>query len=159
MPEFLPYDPGVLPTKHAPLPGEGFELQVDGLPPRKNRNRSLRNIAHPFYDRFVRLRAAAIEAMDGRAPYRGIVGLELTMHCAERLHYDELIEFMGGVMDTLDGSHGPTFTYLPIVYEDDCQVSMGNIAIHPSSDEFYRLQVAFKHDEEIIGEQVGAQNP
>lgn len=25
-------------------------------------------------------------------------------------------------MDTLGGSHGPTFTYMPIVYQDDCQV-------------------------------------
>ena len=158
MPDFLPYDPGVLPTQHAPQAGEGFELAMEGLPPRKNRSRSIRNTTHPYYDRFVRLRASAIHAMDGRAPYRGIVGLELTMSCKEQFRWDALTEFMGGVMDTLDGSHGSTFTYLPIVYEDDCQVSMGNIATQPSKDEFYKLKVTFKHEREKYGEQAGSSN-
>ena len=91
--------------------------------------------------------------MDGRAPYRGIVGLELTMFCMERFHWEALNEFMGGVMDTLDGSHGPTFTYLPIVYEDDCQVSMNSVGSRPSRNEFYQLKVTFKHEREKYGEQ------
>lgn len=33
-----------------------------------------------------------------------------------------LLDYIGGVMDTLDGSHGMSFTYLPIVYQDDCQI-------------------------------------
>jgi hypothetical protein len=158
MPDYIPYDPGVLPSKHAPKAGEGFELTIERLPPRKNRSRSIRNTTHPFYDRFVRLRASAVRAMDGRAPYRGIVGLELTMFCKELHRWDVLNEFMGGVMDTLDGSHGPTFTYLPIVYEDDCQVSMGNVAIQPSREEYYILKVTFKHERERFGEQDGTSN-
>ena len=30
--------------------------------------------------------------------------------------------YLSGVMDTIGGSHGPSFIYLPIVYLDDCQV-------------------------------------
>jgi len=33
-----------------------------------------------------------------------------------------LVDYVGGIEDTLDGSHGFTFTYLPIVFQDDCQV-------------------------------------
>lgn len=33
-----------------------------------------------------------------------------------------MVDYVGGVIDTLDGSSGTTFTYLPIVFEDDCQV-------------------------------------
>ena len=158
MPDYIPYDPGVLPSKHAPQAGEGFELTNVGLPPRKNRNQSIRNTTHPFYDRFVRLRASAVSLMDGRAPYRGIVGIELTMFCKELYRWDVLNEFMGGVMDTLDGSHGPTFTYLPIVYEDDCQVSMGHVAIQLSREEYYILKVTFKHERERFGEQAAPCN-
>lgn len=159
MPDYTPYDPGVLPSKPAPQAGESFVLKIEGFPPRKNRSRSIRNVTHPFYDRFVRLRSAATRAMDGRAPYRGIVGLELTMFCQERYRWDILNEFMGGVMDTLDGSHGPTFTYLPIAYEDDCQVSMGNIGIRASKHAFYELKVTFKHERDKYGEGADGKTP
>ncbi len=36
--------------------------------------------------------------------------------------YSSSSEYLGGVLDTLDGSSGVTFTYLPIVFEDDSQV-------------------------------------
>jgi len=33
-----------------------------------------------------------------------------------------LCDYGAGILDTLDGSHGFCFTYLPIVFQDDCQV-------------------------------------
>jgi hypothetical protein len=46
-------------------------------------------------------------------------------------------------MDTLDGSHGPTFTYLPIVYEDDCQVCFCNSSVAPAEEPRYQLKLVF----------------
>ena len=115
----LPYDPGSLPTRPAPLPGEMLVLEVSGLPPHKDRSRSIRNPTHPRYQSFVDLRRAAAREMNGRAWFRGPVGLtlEIRSHASE-LEYS-VIDYVGGIMDTLDGSHGRMFTYLPIVYEDD----------------------------------------
>jgi hypothetical protein len=45
-------------------------------------------------------------------------------------------------MDTLDGSHGTAFTYLPIVYQDDCQVVLGEFH-HVQSDEL-RYEVVLR---------------
>ena len=67
MNEFLPYDPGVLPTKPPPEPGATLHIAVDGLPPYKDVNASIRNPKHKIYSRFVALREAAIREMDGRA--------------------------------------------------------------------------------------------
>ena len=55
----------------------------------------------------------------------------------------DLLQYVGGVMDTLDGSHGPEFTYLPIIYQDDCQVVLGEFH-HVRSDEVrYEMQLSF----------------
>jgi hypothetical protein len=55
----------------------------------------------------------------------------------------DLLDYVGGVMDALDGSHGPGFTYLPIVYQDDCQVVLGDFH-HVRSDETrYELELGF----------------
>ena len=46
-------------------------------------------------------------------------------------------------MDTLDGSSGFTFTYLPIVFEDDCQVSLGRSMWLPASFINYTVVIGF----------------
>jgi hypothetical protein len=50
---------------------------------------------------------------------------------------------MSGIMDALDGSSGPTFTYLPIVYQDDCQVAKSSFQFEQADQERYRLVVEF----------------
>ena len=34
-----------------------------------------------------------------------------------------LLDYAAGIEDTLDGCHGFSFTYLPVVFEDDCQIA------------------------------------
>lgn len=50
---------------------------------------------------------------------------------------------MGGIADTLDGSHGCEFTYLPIVYQDDCQVVESESKFIVSNETRYVLEVIF----------------
>jgi len=113
-------DPGIIPSRPAPMPGESIHLSLGGFPPHKDTHFSIRNPRHRYYQRFAVLRQAAIQAMDGRKWFDGPVQLDLDLY-APMLPFT-LSEFLGGVMDTLDGSHGYEFTYLPIVYQDDCQV-------------------------------------
>jgi hypothetical protein len=145
---FLPYDPGPLPTQVSPKPGESLSIALSGLPPYKEIGRSLRNATHPRYAAFAALRQAAIEAMRGRAWYLGPVKLDLTVYGPSLPKNRELIDFVGGVMDTLDGSHGPTFTYLPIIYEDDCQVAAGRHEFIDSSTARYEISITFLRDRE-----------
>lgn len=119
---FLPYDPGTLPTAPSPAPGEQIELNLLGFPPAKKRRRAFRRPGADHYDRFVRLRQAAQAAMGGRAWSHGGIQLNLTIRAPELEPGCCLIAYLGGIMDSLDGGHGPNFTYLPIVYEDDCQI-------------------------------------
>jgi hypothetical protein len=152
MNDFLPYDPGALPIAPAPSAGETILIRLDGLPPYKDEHFSIRNTRHKVHSRFTVLRQAAIRAMAGRAPYRGAVGLDLDMHAPHFENGRSLTDYMGGVMDTLDGSHGMEFTYLPVVYEDDCQVASGRNQFHPHASEFYELTIHFLSDA-IEGEQ------
>ena len=144
MSNFLPYDPGLLPTRPAPAPGETLLLGVPGVPPIKTVGQSLRNQGHPQYSWFVILREAATRAMAGRAWYFGPVGLYLTIFGPSSLDRWSLNDYLGGIMDTLDGSSGQTFTYLPIVFEDDCQVCACQARWIESSESSYRLEVTFK---------------
>ena len=48
-----------------------------------------------------------------------------------------LVDYLGDVMDTVDGSHGTHLTYLPIAYNDDCQVSDGASSFNRSEVEWY----------------------
>lgn len=121
----LPYDPGVLPTEPPPKPGDTLSMTIEGLPPYKDTHASIRNPKHKIHVRFVALRRFAIEAMAGRACYRGAIRLDFEMRAPEFEANRSLVDYTGGIMDTLDGSHGLSFTYLPIVYEDDCQVCSG----------------------------------
>jgi len=143
MRDSLPYDPGVLPTKLAPSAGETVTCRVDGLPPYKDEHFSIRDDRHKIHDRFKALRDAAMRAMDGRAPYRGPVRLDFDMHAPGFEAGRALIDYTGGIQDTLDGSHGVEFTYLPIVYEDDCQVCAGRSRLIRDSMEFYELRITF----------------
>jgi len=143
---FLPYDPGQLPTKPPPDPGDSITIELPGLPPHKEIRQSIRNVTHPRYEAFVALRRAATDAMDGRAWYLGPVQLDLTVYARSRPDNVLLIDYVSGVMDTLDGSHGPSFTYLPIVYEDDCQVASGTHQFVESNEEKYEIRIVFLRD-------------
>jgi hypothetical protein len=140
---FLPYDPGNLPTKPAPRRGESLSIEVQGLPPYKDLSRSIRNVKHPRYGSFVALRRAATEAMDGRAWYFGPISLDLLL-LAPALHKGRRPnDYAGGVSDTVDGSSGFTFTYLPIVFEDDCQIVHLRATFRRARKTRYRLKVKF----------------
>jgi hypothetical protein len=118
-------------------------IRLDGLPPYKDKRFSIRNTRHKIHSRFAALRQAAIKAMAGRAPYRGAIGLDLDMHAMKFEKRRSLTDYVGGVMDTLDGSHGVEFTYLPVVYEDDGQVASARSAFHASGGSFYELTIHF----------------
>jgi hypothetical protein len=143
---FLPYDPGSLPTDAPPVPGDSLSLSLPGFPPCKELGRSLRNVEHPRYNAFVALRRAATEAMRGRAWYRGPIRLDVILYAPSLPENRKLIDYIGGIMDSLDGSHGFTFTYLPIIYEDDCQVTDGRHQFVQSTSERYDVHVVFLPD-------------
>jgi hypothetical protein len=143
-------NPGVLPSKPAPSPDETIEIRLDGLPSFKEINRSIRNPKHPRYEAFMRLREAAITAMDGRECYSGPIRMDFSL-CAPRLER-RLLDYMAGIEDTLDGSHGPNFTYLPIVYQDDCQLCDGRSQFIPSSETFYIVGITFLHADAIFSD-------
>lgn len=146
MNKYLPYDPGVLPSAPAPLAGESIEMKSDGYPPYKDIRFSIRNSRHKFHSRFIALRQAAIKAMAGRAPYRGAVRIDFVMHAPDFESNKGLVNYLGGIMDTLDGSHGTHFTYLPIAYEDDCQVATGNSEIMIDQNTRYEVKVIFLNE-------------
>jgi hypothetical protein len=81
--------------------------------------------------------------MKGRARYHGPVELDLEMHAPHFEPRRALLDYQSGIMDTLDGSHGQSFTYLPVVYEDDCQVVGGSAKLVASETPCYRLRVKF----------------
>ena len=139
----LPYNPGVLPTRSGPSQGESVVIEVNGMPPIKTLNRSLRNRTNPRYDAFVALREAATHAMDGRAWYFGSVKVGFTLRCTENSLRGSLNDYFGGIADSLDGSAGFTFTYLPIVFQDDSQISEYYCQREESAVEKYRVEVFF----------------
>ena len=134
-------NPGVLPTKPAPAAGETIALRLDGLPSFKEIHRSIRNPKHPRYNAFMRLREAAIVAMAGRECYSGPIAMDFSLH-APRLER-RLLDYVAGIEDTLDGSHGPNFTYLPIVYQDDCQICDLRSQFVSSPQTFYTVSITF----------------
>jgi hypothetical protein len=136
----LPYDPGVLPTRPAPKTGDVIRIEVEGLPPAKAIRQSIRNANHPMHESFVALRRTAIAAMAGRAWVFGPVALNLTLFGLSN-DGPSIVDYMGGVMDTLDGSSGPTFTFLPIVFEDDCQVVRSETKLQAYPTSKYTIEV------------------
>jgi len=133
-------------------------MSVSGFPPFKEKRHSLRNPTHRFYDRFVALRRAAEEAMRGRRWFDGPVALELVLYAPAFEKGRGMIDYLGGVMDTLDGSHGFTFTYLPIVFQDDCQVCSSSTFFSKSSDARYTLQATFGFAEYIVPDFVNSES-
>ncbi len=145
--EVLPYDPGELPSRAAPIPGDVIEVDVEGWPPWKDTHFSIRNSRHRIHSRFVSLRAAAIQAMNGRAWYHGPIGLQFRVYGPHLGPHRVLIDYLSGIMDTLDGSHGATFTYLPAAYEDDSQVVQNSMEFIESDTPHYSLRIEFLPNE------------
>lgn len=139
----LPYDPGQLPSLPAPKPGDTIEMEVTGWPPYKRSRLSLRNPRNPDYAAFVNLRKAGTDAMRGRTWYHGPVEAHVEILGPRLPAGTEMTYYVGGIMDTLDGSHGFTFTYLPIVYEDDCQVCGGSVRFIRSDTPRYKVRIVF----------------
>jgi hypothetical protein len=54
-----------------------------------------------------------------------------------------LSDYADGVADTLDGSSGATFTYLPIVFEGDCQIVTAKWKWLGGAVHRYRVKVTF----------------
>jgi len=139
----LPYDPGVLPSKPAPKQGETIVIEVEGYPPYKDEHFSMRNLRHRNYPAFLKLRKAAIRAMAGRAWCFGPVAMNLRLYAPEFEKNKILLDYAAGIEDTLDGSSGCEFTYLPIVFEDDCQVASGRSKFIKADVPRYRVEIVF----------------
>jgi hypothetical protein len=140
-----PY-PGIMPDKPPPSSGDQIVIQVAGLPPYKDISFSIRNPKHKYYERFVKLREAATKAMAGRCWYHGGIVFTLKVQYI-RLDDDKTpLDYIGGIMDSLDGSHGPSFTYLPVVYQDDCQVYDISPSFIESDVDHYELLIRFGPD-------------
>ena len=135
-------DPGVLPTMPSPSPGESVVITVDGLPPYKDKNFSVRNPQHPKHGACVKLRRAAMGVMAGRKWYDGPVRLVFTLFAPSRDR--DIVDYLGGIQDALGGSHGFTFTYLPIVFQDDSQVVSIEGQFVESSETRYTIKVLFE---------------
>lgn len=134
-------DPGIIPIHPSPTVGEKVSISVVGLPPYKDLTLSIRNPKHPHYATFAELRDEAIKVMNCRAWYDGSVKLDLTLN-APALDRS-LSEYVGGIVDALDGSHGMTFTYLPIVFQDDSQVSSIKAKFVKSDEAKYTIEIEF----------------
>ena len=89
------------------------------------------------------LREKAIEAMAGRAWSFDAIELTLILHGNPDNFDKTACDYISGIMDTLDGSSGQTFTFLPIVYEDDCQVYSGGFKILNSESQKYEVFIKF----------------
>lgn len=73
--------------------------------------------------------------MNGRRWLDG--SLEMHVLYMKRMGHRPLLDYVSGIEDTLDGSHGPTFTYTPIAYQDDCQIaSLAAIELPGNRDEY-----------------------
>lgn len=144
------YDPGPLPSRPSPSPGETLRIRVDGYPPDKDVHFSIRNPRHPRHERFKHLRAAAIAVMAGRRWYDGPVRLDFTLYAPSLDR--RLLDYADGIQDTLDGSHGCHFTYLPIVYEDDCQVCIAEDRFVASQETYYVVEVGFLSNQVAVSE-------
>lgn len=146
----LTYDPGPLPRRAAPTAGDSIEFRASGLPPFKDTSFSIRNPTHKHYDRFVARRTAAIDAMAGRFWSYGAIGLDVEVYALKMEPGRALVDYVGGVMDTLDGSHGPHFSYLSIAFNDDCQVCDGRSSFQRCNDEWYSVRITFLANKPLV---------
>ena len=136
-------NPGILPTKPSPCQGQEISFRVDGLPPYKDVHSSIRNPVHRIHSRFVALRDVATKEMAGRAWSDGAVSLSLTIHATDFEKNRTLNDYLACVLDTLDGSHGEAFTFLPICFQDDSQVCSADCRIFDSQEQFYEIVIRF----------------
>jgi len=141
--KYLGYDPGLLPTKPPRVADEKVVIEVSGYPPYKDEHFSMRNPRHRNYKAFVRLREAATRAMNGRARYFGPVAMSVTLSAPCLEEGKRLLDYVSGIQDTLDGSSGRQFTYLPIVFQDDCQVVEGRCAFIKAQRVSYTVEIQF----------------
>lgn len=79
--------------------------------------------------------------MAGRRWYDGPIVMKLTLR-ANTLD-KPLEDYFAGIEDTLDGSHGDTFTYLPIVFQDDCQVYDAQMRFVKDTETVYAVEIDF----------------
>ena len=84
--------------------------------------------------------------MRGRKWTEGPVGIKITVF-ARNLE-KSLNDYIGGIMDTLDGSHGPSFAYLLIVFQDDCQVCNSHAQFLIAKKPRYVVEVEFLGNQE-----------
>ena len=63
----------------------------------------------------------------------------LYMYAPELEENRKLLDYAAGIEDTLDGSSGSTFTYLPIIFEDDCQICNDKMRFVKSNQIKYKL--------------------
>lgn len=136
--------PGVMPTRPSPSPGDVVVIECEGLPAPKDVHASIRNASHSHHARFAHLRERAIAAMDGRRWFDGPVRLDVTMRAPELDR--SLNAYTGGIDDTLDGSHGVTFTFLPVCFQDDCQVCDSRSRFVQCDAPSYTVRVEFLHE-------------
>jgi hypothetical protein len=142
-------NPGTMPSKPEPKQGSKIRLKIDGYPPYKDVKYSIRNPKHKHHDRFIILREEAYLKMRGPKWYDGPIEMNLEIYAPKLEDKKGLNDYVGGIMDTLDGSHGQYFTYLPVAYQDDCQVALGSHRFIESSEFFYYLEIIFLEYEDI----------
>jgi hypothetical protein len=85
----------------------------------------------------------AVGAMNGSAWYFGPVAMNVTLSAPALEKGKRLVDYIAGIQDTLDGSSGCEFTYLPIVFEDDCQVVGGRSRFVKTEKVCYEVEVEF----------------
>lgn len=139
----LNYNPGLIPNSPPPKENEIVTIKIDGLPPYKDRSFSIRNKRHKIHKRFITLRETAIKEMKGRAWFNGPIRMDITINCPIDKRERPIYIYAGGIADSLDGSHGQTFTYLPIVYEDDGQICEGSMKFIDDPNLSYTIKIQF----------------
>jgi len=81
--------------------------------------------------------------MNGRACYMGAVALDLVVYGPELHKGPNISDYAAGVEDTIDGSSGGTFTYLPILMQDDSQIVSLSMRYAKAEEARYCLLVKF----------------
>jgi len=114
---------------------------VEGIPPYKDFSRSIRNYQHPDHDRFLKLRKTAKVAMKNREYHRGPVAIKF--HYIRKEGKRKIWEYLSGILDSLGGSHGFTFHWVPIVFLDDCQIQKIHISQETGKRDRYLLEIIF----------------
>lgn len=89
--------------------------------------------------------------MAKRAWSNEAIAITLVIHAAYLDENKIIPDYLSGVLDALDGSHGESFTYLPVCFQDDCQVVSSLTQHVHSSESFYELEIRFDPGERSSG--------